>query len=91
MGLLALAAEVRRSGFRRLRPEIWPRLFVFAVGMIVGGLVAAAAHSQMRTSLPAFFMGAGAPSVIRDALRRVEVSERKPGEAPDELDEGGAP
>lgn len=95
VGLLALAAEVARAGYRwpwRTNIDgIWPRLFVFAVGAVVGGLVAAAAHNQMKDAWPAFIMGASAPSVIRGALSRVEVIERKPDEGEERHGEGSTP
>jgi uncharacterized membrane protein YfcA len=84
-GLLVVSAAITAAGFRwpwRDNDDgIWPRMFVFMVGVIVGGGVAAAAHNQMTGPWPAFIMGIGAPSVVRYALSRVEVAERKPVEA----------
>lgn len=84
-GLIALSAEVVAAGFkwpwRNNDDGIWPRLFVTSVLLIVGALVAAAAHSQMTGGWPAFIMGASAPSVIRGAVSRVGVTESKPDEA----------
>lgn len=75
-------ADVTGHGFRwpwHVSPqEIWPRLFVITGGLILGGLVAAAAHTQMTGAWPAFIMGVSAPSIVRGALARVEVTERKP-------------
>jgi hypothetical protein len=83
-GLISLSADVVLAGFkwpwRDNDDGIGPRLFVTSVLLIVGALVAAAAHSQMTGGWPAFIMGASAPSVIRGALSRVEVTERKPDE-----------
>src|SRR5262249_12818486 len=81
-GLMGLAAAVVAAGYRwpwRLSVDgIWPHLFVVAIGLIVGAVVAAAAHAQMTGAWPALIMGACAPSVIRSVLSRVEVTERKP-------------
>lgn len=82
--LISLSAAVAEAGFRwpwRGNVDgIGPRLFVVGVGLILGALVAGAAHSQMSGAWPAFILGASAPSVIRGVLSRVEVTERKPGE-----------
>ena len=81
-GLVALSAAIVNGGYKwpwRGNPDgIWPQLFVTCTGIAVGALVAAAAHSQMSGAWPAFLMGAGAPSVIRGAIARVEVEETKP-------------
>jgi hypothetical protein len=81
-GLVSLSAAVVAAGFKwpwRDNPDgIWPRVFVAVVGLIIGALVAGAAHGQMSGGWPAFLLGVGAPSVIRGALSRVEVAERKP-------------
>jgi hypothetical protein len=61
--------------------SIWPHMFVFGVGLVVGTLVAAAAHQQMSGDWPAFLLGAGAPSVVRGAVERIEVAESKPSSA----------
>jgi uncharacterized membrane protein YfcA len=83
-GLLTVSAAITASGFRwpwRGNDDgIWPRVFVFAVGIVVGGGVAAAAHSQMTGPWPAFIMGVCGPAVVRTALSRVEVAERRPAE-----------
>jgi len=83
-GLIALSADVVTAGFkwpwREAEDGIGPRVFVTGVLLIVGALVAAAAHGQMTGGWPAFIMGASAPSVIRGAISRVEVTERKPDE-----------
>lgn len=79
-GLLSMSAEITLAGFtwpwRDNNDGIWPRLFVFAVLLLVGGGVAAAAHAQVTGSWPALIMGASAPSVIRGAMSKVEVAER---------------
>lgn len=78
-GLIVLSAAIAKAGFRwpwRDNDDgIWPRLVVFGTGMIVGTLVAAAAHGQMSGPWPAFLMGIAAPSVIKSAISRVEVAE----------------
>jgi hypothetical protein len=53
----------------------WPRFCVYLVGVIIGVIVTTAAHSEMSGALPALLMGVSAPSVVRGALARVEVSE----------------
>jgi hypothetical protein len=82
--LIALSVEITEAGFR------WPwrgndhgagpRLFVLAAGLVLGALVAGAAHGQMTGAWPAFIMGASAPSVVRGVLSRVEVTEAKVGD-----------
>lgn len=80
-GLLAMSADVAAAGFRwpwkYNQDGVWPRVFVVVVGLLAGALVAAAASSQLASAWPALIMGASAPSVVRGALRRVEVTERK--------------
>ena len=81
-GLVALAAAIREAGFRwpwrGNEDGPWPRFCVYVIGVVVGTVVAAAAHSEMTGALPALLMGASAPSVIRGAVSRIEVSESKP-------------
>jgi hypothetical protein len=74
-GVLALMTAVTAAGFRWpwKRGELGPRLFVVGGGLLLGALVAAAAHSQMSGGWPAFVMGAGAPATIRALLSGVEV------------------
>lgn len=83
-GLVSISAAIIAAGFRWPShgndDGIWPRMFVFAVGIVVGGGVAAAAHSEMTGAWPAFIMGVGAPAVIRGALSHLEVAERKTAE-----------
>jgi hypothetical protein len=80
--LVALSAAIMKAGYRwpwRGCPDgIWPRLTVYAVGVIVGGIVSACAHSDMKGGWPAFLMGIAAPSVIQNVVGLVEVSEVKP-------------
>jgi hypothetical protein len=80
-GLVVVSAAVRAAGFRwpwkHAEDGIWPQLFVVAVGVTIGALVAAAAHAQMNGPWPAFLLGVGAPSVVRGALSGVEVAEIK--------------
>jgi hypothetical protein len=78
-GLVAVAAAITTAGFRWPwdRETFWPRMVVTVIGLIVGALVAGAAHGQMISPWPAFLLGVGAPSVIRGALSRLEVAEQK--------------
>lgn len=82
-GLIALSSAVVAAGFhwpwRGNEDGIGPRLFVTIVGIVVGAVVAAAAHSQMSGPWPALLLGVSAPAVIRGALSRTEVAESKPG------------
>jgi uncharacterized membrane protein YfcA len=87
-GLVALSASVVVAGYRwpwKGNPDgLGPRLFVTTTGILLGALVAAAAHSQMNGAWPAFLMGVAAPSVVRGAIARTEVEEieaRPPGSA----------
>ena len=81
-GLVALGAAITAAGFKwpwkGNEDGPWPRICVYMIGVIVGTVVAAAAHSQMTGALPALLMGASAPSVVRGAVSRIEVSESKP-------------
>jgi hypothetical protein len=74
-GILALMTAVTAAGFRWpwKQSELWPRLFVIGCGLLLGALVACAAHSQMSGGWPAFVMGAGAPATIRGLLSGVQV------------------
>jgi hypothetical protein len=76
-GLVSTAAAVQHAKFRwpwrGNEDGIWPRLFVTAVGLVVGAIVAGAMHSQISAAYPALLVGVGAPSVIRGALHGVEV------------------
>jgi hypothetical protein len=64
------------------RNELGPRLFVLCCGLLLGALVAAAAHSQMSGAWPAFVIGAGAPATIRGLLSGVEVDLKLPSGSP---------
>ncbi len=85
-GLVSLALAITKGGHKwpwRGNPDgPWPRICVYAIGVIVGMVVAAAAHSQMTGGLPALLMGASAPSVIKGGLSKVEVEEKKPATVP---------
>jgi len=87
-GLVNLAVAVNAAGFhwpwRHGEGDLAPRIFVTAVGLIVGALVSAAAHSQVTGPWPALVMGISAPSVIRGILSGVEVTERKQGNGRDD-------
>ena len=74
-GVLMLMTAVTTAGFRWpwKRGELGPRLFVVGCGLLLGALVAAAAHSQMNDGWPAFVMGAAAPATIRGLLSGIEV------------------
>jgi len=78
-GLVALSVSIVKERYKwpwKGNPDgIWPRVVVAAVGVVVGTLAAAAAHSQMTGAWPAFLMGVGAPSVIRGGISRIEVEE----------------
>ncbi|GII59439.1 hypothetical protein Pth03_78280 [Planotetraspora thailandica] len=79
-GLVSLSVAVTAASFRRpwkSAEELMGRLFVLAVGAVLGALVAAAASQQMSGPWPAFIMGVGAPSMVQSLLARVEVTESK--------------
>ena len=82
VGLLATSAAIIKAGYRwpwRRHPDgIWPRLTVYAIGIILGGIVSACVYGTMKTGWPAFLMGIAAPSVVQNALGRVEVSATTP-------------
>jgi hypothetical protein len=79
-GLVAFSAAIVKAGLRwpgRNNPDgVWPRVAVYAIGMVVGAIVSAAAHGQMSGEWPAFLMGAAAPSVIQNAIGLIEVAEK---------------
>jgi hypothetical protein len=83
-GVLSLITAVAAAGYRWpwTRGELGPRLFVVAGGLLLGALVAAAAHGQMSGGWPAFVMGAGAPATVRGLLSGVEASTRPAIPAP---------
>lgn len=84
----AIIAAGFRWPWRNDGDGIGPRIVVAVIGMVVGGVVAGAAHAQISGEWPALIMGASAPSVIRGILSRVEVTEHKP-EAGDHGDRAG--
>lgn len=78
--VLSLSAAVVSAGYNwpwRKEGELWPRLFVLAVGLILGSLVATAAHDQVSGPWPAFIFGIGAPATIRGILAGVEVDPQR--------------
>lgn len=87
-GLVAMSAAVVSAKFEwpwnRNKNKMGPYLFVAGVGIVVGTIVAAAAHTQMTGAWPAFLMGVSAPSVIRTAVSKTEVtaSTKPAGESP---------
>ncbi len=83
-GVLALMTAVTAASFKWpwRRDEFGPRLFVLGCGLLLGALVAAAAHSQMSGAWPAFVIGAGAPATIRGLLSGIEVHVKLPPEFP---------
>jgi hypothetical protein len=78
-GLVAFSAAIVKAGLRwpgRGNPDgVWPRVTVYAVGIIVGAIVSACSHAEMSGEWPAFLMGVAAPSVIQNAIGLVEVAE----------------
>jgi ABC-type xylose transport system permease subunit len=76
-GLVSMSAAIVAAGFkwpwRDNEHGIWPWLFVTGVGLVLGALVAAAAHGQMTGGWPAFIMGVSAPSIIRGAISKIEA------------------
>jgi hypothetical protein len=82
---VTLAAAISAAGFkwpwRGNDDGPWPRFCVYVIGIIVGTVVAAAAHAQMSGPWPALLMGISAPSVIRGAVSRIEINEAKPAVA----------
>lgn len=77
--VLSLSAAVVSAGYTwpwRDEGELGPRLFVLAAGLMLGSLVATAAHDQISGPWPAFIFGIGAPATIRGILSGVEVGER---------------
>jgi uncharacterized membrane protein YfcA len=74
--VLSLSAAVVSAGYTwpwRKEGELWPRLFVLVAGLVLGSLVATAAHDQISGPWPAFIFGIGAPATIRGILSGVEV------------------
>jgi hypothetical protein len=73
--ILGLMTAVTVVGFKWpwKKGELRPRLFVVGCGLLLGILVACAAHSQMTGGWPAFVLGAAAPAAIRGLLSGVQV------------------
>jgi len=83
--LAFLTTDVIAAGFQwpwRNRGEIGPRLFVLAAWLLLGAIVAAAAHAQMTGGWPAFLMGLGAPATVRGILSGVTVEDSGDGAQP---------
>jgi hypothetical protein len=91
-GLIALSGAIDTARFRwpwrGNEEDLWPRVVVALIGLVVGAVVAGAAHDQLNGAWPALIIGAAAPSVIRRILGQLEVAERKPEE--DRNDPSGA-
>jgi hypothetical protein len=60
------------------RGQAGPRLAVLAGALLLGALVAAAAHDQMSGPWPAFVIGIAAPATVRGLLGGVQVTPRPP-------------
>lgn len=78
--MFSLSAAVVSAGYTwpwRKEGELGPRLFVVAAGLVLGSLVATAAHDQISGPWPAFIFGIGAPATIRGILSGVEVGPRR--------------
>jgi hypothetical protein len=82
-GLVVVSAAIAAAGYKWpwVDGTVWPRVLVTGIGVLLGAIVAGAAHGQMSGAWPAFLLGVGAPSVIRGALSGVEVAEKKPLDA----------
>ncbi len=78
-GVLLFMTEVKAAGYRwpYTREEVGPRLTFLGCGVLLGALVASAAHA-LSGAWPAFLIGAGAPAVVRGVASGVEVSEKPP-------------
>jgi hypothetical protein len=75
-GLSSLVVSITAAGFRwpwRESIDIFPRLFIAIISIILGAFVAAAAHAEIVGPWPALLIGATAPSVVRGLLSRIEV------------------
>ncbi|WP_326642272.1 hypothetical protein OIE67_19445 [Nonomuraea fuscirosea] len=94
--LVALTAAIKAAGYRwpwrgkdgpgkEARERFWARLVVLGGSLLIGAIVAAAAHGQMSGPWPAFLLGVGAEASVRGLLAGVEVAVRKPEEAPPRL------
>lgn len=77
--VVSLCAAVVSAGYTwpwEKEGQLGPRLFVLGAGLVLGSLVAAAAHGQISGPWPAFIFGIGAPATIRGVLSGVEVGPR---------------
>lgn len=85
--LVSLMTAVHAAGFRfpwkGSGEDRGARLFVLAIGLMLGALVAAAASGQMSGAWPAFLLGIAAPSTVRGVLGGVEYAVTKPESPPD--------
>ncbi|MFG6197693.1 hypothetical protein [Nonomuraea sp. JJY05] len=86
--LVSLTAAIKAAGYRwpwrrkndtdrEARERFWARMVVLGGCLLLGVLVAAAAHGQMSGPWPAFLLGVGAEASVRGILAGVEVSVRK--------------
>ncbi|MCQ9178469.1 hypothetical protein KMT30_05365 [Streptomyces sp. IBSBF 2953] len=78
--MLSLSAAIVSAGYTwpwRKEGELWPRLFVLTTGLMLGSLVATAAHDQVSGPWPAFIFGIGAPATIRGILAGIEVNPQR--------------
>lgn len=82
--VLGLMTAVTAAGFRWpwKTEEFEPRVFVVGGSLLLGVLVACAAHSQMSGGWPAFVMGAGAPATVQGLLSGVQVQTKPEEEQP---------
>lgn len=90
---LSLSAAVVSAGYTwpwHKEGELWPRLFVLAAGLVLGSLVATAAHDQISGPWPAFIFGIGAPATVRGLLSGVEVGPRPASKSARALQPGAA-
>lgn len=79
-GIVQFMTAVSAASFQWpwTRRELGARVFVLCCGLLLGALVAAAAHSQMSGAWPAFVIGAGAPTTTRGLLSGIKVDATPP-------------
>ncbi|WP_188197260.1 hypothetical protein [Nonomuraea sp. SYSU D8015] len=86
--LVSLIAAIKAAGYRwpwrgkdrtdqEIREHFWARFAVLGGSLLLGSIVAAAAHGQMSGPWPAFLLGVGAEASVRGLLAGVEVAVRK--------------
>jgi hypothetical protein len=82
--VLALMVALKAAHFAWpwKRYELGPRIVFISCGLLLGTLVAMAAHSQISGAWPAFVIGIGAPATIRGALSGVVVDVKIPSSEP---------